>query len=170
MRRNRKQQLANMTREELLQVLIRDISKIPVSRIKRKLQSYRYCQLRIDSNTDQIQALRSRMQKITVTYHDAPGGGQGSDALELIGKVQQLEEYVKADTERMKNELLEVQFLINSLEDFRERSVLQLRYVDGLDWYQISEKLYMNRRWITRLHGRALKKLLKLAPKSPSVL
>ena len=70
----------------------------------------------------------------------------------------------------MKNELLEVQFLINSLEDFRERSVLQLRYVDGCNWDEISERLYTDKRWIFRVHGRALKKLLKLTIKSHSVL
>ena len=165
---NRKQVLSSLDLGQLRQVLIRDLRKIPAARVKRMLQSYRYYQLRIDCNLDQIQALRSRMQKVTVTYRDAPGGGNGADASELIAKIMKLETYLKEDTEKARYALQEVQFWIDSLEDYRERNVLQLRYIEGLDWYSISEKLYMNRRWVTRLHGRALKNLLKLAPKSPT--
>ena len=170
MRADRIRQLSQMGLHELRQVLVMDLKRIPISRMKRKLQSYRYYQLRIDSNLDQIRVLRSRMQKVTVAYHDAPGGGTGKDAAELIAKMLELETYIKADTERVRYALMDIQFLIDSLEDFRERNVLQLRYVEGLNWYQISEKLYMNRRWVTRLHGRALKNLLELAPKSPTAL
>ena len=173
--RKRKRQLAAMDLQELRQVLIGDIRKIPMARVKRKLQAYHYCKMRIDGNLDHIQQLRSTMQKVTVTFHDAPGGGgQGKDAADLIGKIMKLEEQVRADTERLRYELAEVQFLIDSLEDFRERSILQLRYVNGCSWDEISDRVYIAKRWVYRLHGRALKKLLglvtKLATKSHSVL
>lgn len=170
MRADRIRQLSQMGLHELRQVLVMDLKRIPISRMKRKLQSYRYYQLRIDSNLDQIRVLRSRMQKVTVAYHDAPGGGTGKDASELIAKMLELETYIKADTERVRYALMDIQFLIDSLEDFRERNVLQLRYVEGLNWYRISEKLYMDERWVYRLHRRALRKLVELTSKSHHVL
>ena len=159
--KKRKQQLANMSLEQLRQVLIRDLQKIPIAKIKRMLRGYIYCQRRIDSNLDHIQQLRSRMQKVTVTYHDAPGGGTGTDVAELIGKILQLENLVKADTERLRYELTEVQFWIDSLEDFQERSVLQLRYVNGYDWPVIADRLYYSKEGVLKVHKRALEKLLK---------
>ena len=170
MRADRIRQLSQMGLHELRQVLVMDLKRIPISRMKRKLQSYRYYQLRIDSKLDQIRVLRSRMQKVTVAYHDAPGGGTGKDASELIAKMLELETYIKADTERVRYALMDIQFLIDSLEDFRERNVLQLRYVEGLNWYRISEKLYMDERWVYRLHRRSLRKLVEWTSKSHHVL
>ena len=170
MRKSRMHQLNNMSLPELRQVLLQDLRKIPMAKIKRKLRGYLYCQRRIDNNLDHIQQLRSRMQKITVTYRDAPGGGQGSDASVLIGRIVQLEAGVKADTERLRYELAEVQFWIDSLDDFQERSVLQLRYVNGYNWDQVADKLYYSREGVLRIHGRALKKLLKEYTKVHSVL
>ena len=159
--KKRKQQLANMSLDQLRQVLIRDLQKIPIAKIKRMLRGYIYCQRRINSNLDHIQQLRSRMQKVTVTYHDAPGGGTGKDAADLIGKILQLENMVKEDTERLRYELTEVQFWIDSLEDYQERSVLQLRYVNGYDWEEIADRLYYTRFGVLRIHRVALNKLLK---------
>ena len=67
MRVDRKRQLAEMSLQELRQVLIKVIRKIPTARVKKMLESYRYIQTRIDSNLDQIQVLRSRTQKVTTT-------------------------------------------------------------------------------------------------------
>ena len=164
--KKRKQQLANMSLDQLRQVLIRDIRKIPRARIKQMLRKYQYCQQRIDGNLDHIQQLRSRMQKVTVTYRDAPGGGgTGSDAAELIGKILQLENMVKEDTERLRYELTEVQFWIDSLDNYQERSVLQLRYVNGYAWPDIADRLYYSLDGVFGIHDRALKNLLDLYKK-----
>ena len=166
MRADRIRQLSQMGLHELRQVLIRDFRKIPVSRVKRMLNSYRYCQQRIDSNLDEIQVLRSRMQKVTVTYHDAPGGGAGADASDQIAKIIKLENYVEADTGRMRKELELVRFLIDSLDNMLERQVLDLRYVRGWrDWRKIADKVNYTEQHVKNVHGIALKKLVPLVDK-----
>ena len=163
---NRKQVLSSLDLGQLRQVLIRDLRKIPAARVKRMLQSYRYYQLRIDCNLDQIQALRSRMQKVTVTYRDAPGGGNGADASELIAKIIKLERYVEADTDRMQKELELVRFLIDSLDNMLERQILDLRYVRGWrDWREIADKVNYTEQHVKNVHGIALKKLVPLVDK-----
>lgn len=163
LRVNRERQLADMNLQELRQVLIRDIRKIPTARVKKMLDSYRYCQTRIDSNLDQIQVLRSRMQKVTTTYHDAPGGGSGEDVSDQIGKIVKLERYVQADTGRMQDELTLVRFLIDSLDEVLERQVLDLRYVRGWrNWEDIAAELHYSVIHMKRIHGIALKKLVPL--------
>ena len=163
MRVNRKRQLAEMSLQELRQVLIKEIRKIPTARVKKMLDSYRYLQTRIDSNLDQIQVLRSRMQKVTVTFHDAPGGGSGEDVSDLIGKIVKLETYVQADTDRLQDELVLVRFLIDSLTEVLERQVLDLRYVRGWrNWDDIAAELHYSVIHMKRVHGIALKKLVPL--------
>ena len=163
MRADRIRQLSQMGLHELRQVLVMDLKRIPISRMKRKLQSYRYYQLRIDSNLDQIRVLRSRMQKVTVAYHDAPGGGTGKDASELIAKMLELETYIKADTERVRYALMDIQFLIDSLDNMLERQILDIRYVRGWrNWYRIAEEVHYSAIHVKRTHGIALKKLVPL--------
>ena len=160
MRYSRMRQLADMTREELLQVLIRDIRKIPTARVKRRLNSYWYCKQKIDGNLDEIQRLRSLMQKVTVTYRDAPGGGTGADAADRIDKISRLENEIKAEVERLKDEYVMVQFLIDCLDDYKKRSVLNFRYINGFNWADIAENLHYSEDYVKELHGRALKDLL----------
>lgn len=155
----RMRQLAEMSLPELRIVLIRDIRKIPTARVKRELRRYWYCKQKIDSNLDEIQKLRSLLQKITVTYHDAPGGGSGADVADRLAKIVNLENQVKADTERLRYECATVQFLIDSLEDFRERTVLNFRYINGYSWADIAEKLFYSEDYVKELHGRAVKRL-----------
>lgn len=163
LRADRKRQLAEMNLQELRQVLIKDIRKIPTARVKKMLDSYRYIQIRIDNNLDQIQVLRSRMQKVTTTFHDAPGGGTGADVSDQIGKIVRLEAYVKADTSRLQDELVLVRFLIDSLDNMLERQILDLRYVRGLrNWERIADEVHYTASHAKNVHGIALKKLVPL--------
>ena len=163
MRVDRKRQLAEMSLQELRQVLIKDIRKIPTARVKKMLESYRYIQTRIDSNLDQIQVLRSRTQKVTTTYHDAPGGGSGADVSDQIGKIVKLEAFVKEDMARLQDELTLVRFLIDSLDNMLERQILDIRYVRGWrNWYRIAEEVHYSVIHVKRTHGIALKKLVPL--------
>lgn len=163
LRVNRKRQLAEMSLQELRQVLIKDIRKIPTARVKKMLESYRYIQTRIDSNLDQIQVLRSLTQKVTTTYHDAPGGGSGADVSDQIGKIVKLETFVKEDLARLQDELVLVRFLIDSLDNMLERQVLDIRYVRGWrNWERIAEEVHYTASHVKNVHGMALKKLVPL--------
>lgn len=159
----RMRQLADMSLSELRQVLIRDIRKIPTARVKKQLWEYQRLQTEIDTNLEQIQVLRSRLQRITVVYKDAPGSGPSSDKEILVGKVRLLEKAIQADTERMRETLDLIRFLIDSLDNYLERQVLDLRYVRGWkDWQKIAEKLDYTESHIKNVHGVALKKLIPL--------
>ena len=53
--------------------------------------------------------------------------------------------------------------LITRLEDERYHAVLQLRYLCGCSWEEISQKLNFTPRWVHKLHGEALTALEKIA-------
>lgn len=43
-----------------------------------------------------------------------------------------------------------------SLKSENESDVLFYRYIAGLDWWEIAEKLHYSERWIHKIHGKAL--------------
>lgn len=162
----RMRQLAEMSLPELRMILIRDIRKIPTARVKRRLWRYRNCRNLIDSNVEHLQQLRSQARRITAVYKAVPGGGgPGSGRAELIAQILQLETLIKADTKRLQDELATVRFMINSLDNYQERIVLNYRYINGKTFEEIAVKMSYDIRQITRIHGRALAKLVKLEEK-----
>ena len=45
---------------------------------------------------------------------------------------------------------------IKNLKSENESDVLFYRYIAGLDWWEIAEKLHYSERWIHKIHGKAL--------------
>ena len=159
-------QLADLSLSELRQVLIRDIRKIPTARVKRRLRQYLHCRRLIDCNVEHLQQLRSQAQRITAAYKAVPGGGgSGSGRVEITAQILQLEAIIKADTKRLQDELLLVRFMINSLDDFQERIILNYRYINGKTFEAIADRTHYDIRQVYRLHGNALRKLVALEEK-----
>lgn len=112
---------------------------------------------------EHLQQLRSQAQRITAAYKAVPGGGgSGSGRVEITAQILQLEAIIKADTKRLQDELLMVRFMINSLDDFQERIILNYRYVNGKTFEAIADKTHYELRQVYRIHGRALAKLVEL--------
>ncbi len=117
---------------------------------------------RINNNLDEIQRLRSYMEKVTVTYKDAPGWDRKtSDQAVILTEIGKLSDHIKDDTARLQEENQKAQILIDKLDDSKERDVLQLIYINGLGMEEIGEKLGYSRSQIFRIQKRALKNLLK---------
>lgn len=112
---------------------------------------------------EHLQQLRSQAQRITAAYKAVPGGGgSGSGRVEITAQILQLEAIIKADTKRLQDELLMVRFMINSLDDFQERIILNYRYINGKTFEAIADKTHYELRQVYRIHGRALAKLVAL--------
>lgn len=46
-----------------------------------------------------------------------------------------------------------------ALEDPRQRTVMQLRYLHGMAWQDIAEEMFYSLRWVMKLHRAALAEL-----------
>ena len=69
-------------------------------------------------------------------------------------------EYINTMHDKVKSLLNlrhEIEQAIDSLEDTRHRLIMRLRYIDGMCWEDISEKVHYEYRWVLRLHRDALK-------------
>lgn len=166
MRYSRMRQLAEMSLPELRQVLINDLNMIPTSRVRRMLRGYLFCKYRIDGNVEHLQQLQSQARRITAAYKAVPGsGGYGSGRAEVITQIIQLQTRVKEDSARLQDEFTRVQFMIDSLDNFQERIVLQYKYINGWTFERIAMKMRYDVRHVKRLHKNALKKLVPLEQK-----
>ena len=126
------------------------------------LSRYAEYKNRISNNLDEIQRLRSCMEKVTVTYKDAPGWDRKtSDQAVILTEVQKLSDHIKDDTARLQDEYDKAQLLIDHLDDRHEREVLQLIYINGCSRGEIETKLGYSRVQIYRIQRKALKNLLK---------
>ena len=144
------------------QVLLRTLHCVLFQKMKTDLLSYRFCVDRINSNLDRIQELRSTATKVTVTYRDAPGSSSpDSDKSAIIARIVLLEKQIDADSRRLQDEHTRIRFMIDSLDNFRERQVLQEKYLNGNTWRQISSRIYIEERWVRRIHNRAIRQLIK---------
>lgn len=68
------------------------------------------------------------------------------------------EEYVRK-MERLCSERLQLEKMINSLEDSRDRIIMRYRYIDLLQWHVICRKVGYERSQVYRIHKNALEKL-----------
>ncbi|QGT99521.1 hypothetical protein SYNTR_0928 [Candidatus Syntrophocurvum alkaliphilum] len=114
----------------------------------------------IDSKLEQLESLKSLATKVTATFtHTKVSGGNDvrSPAENAIVKVIDLENEINADIDRLvdlKREILET---INKVNDLNYRLLLEMRYISGKSWEEISADLGYERSWVFRVHGKALK-------------
>ena len=125
---------------------------------KEYLRSYRVHVRRVQRITAEIEELRA--MKMYPSIKDNDGMPHGS------GRQGDLSGYA-ADLDQMIQELIDERYLriktyqqiagqIKKLRSENEKDVLFYRYIKGLDWWEIAEKMKFSERWIYKLHGKAL--------------
>jgi len=114
---------------------------------------------RVDEATERVDRLRAkleagRMSKITGMPH-----GGSEDWTATADKLIELERRVNARI----RELVRVKHLamdaIDRVDEARLREVLELYYIDGFSWEQVAQRMDMDKRWVFRLHGKALQRI-----------
>ena len=127
-------------------------------RKKEYLRSYRQHVRRIHRINAEIAELREMKVSPGMKANDGMPHGSGGQG-DLSGYVANVDEMIK--------ELIEERYLriktyqeiakrIKKLKSENEKDVLFYRYISGLDWWEIAEKMKFSERQIYRLHGNAL--------------
>lgn len=125
---------------------------------KEYLRSYRVHVRRVQRITAEIEELRAMKMYPSVKDNDGMPYGSGGQG-DLSGYA--------ADLDQMIQELIDERYLriktyqqiagqIKKLRSENEKDVLFYRYIKGLDWWEIAEKMSFSERWIYKLHGKAL--------------
>lgn len=124
---------------------------------KEYLRKYRTHVRRIHRINAEIAELRSMKISPSVNNDGMPHGGCGQSdlsgyAAELDSMVQELidERYCRI------KDYQEIVGRIKKLKSENEKDVLFYRYIRGMDWWEIAEKMKFSERQIFRIHGKAL--------------
>lgn len=126
---------------------------------KSYLKRYRALLIQRDSLQRSIDAAYERATSCTVRLKpiSVSGGAGAYDRMaEDVARISDETAQLQAAKERTERVLAEIMAAIQAVPDEMQRSVLMLRYVEGLDWITISERIGYEISNTYILHGRAL--------------
>jgi hypothetical protein len=115
----------------------------------------------IDRKLEAVSLLRSKLTRIIQVYSTEPrGGGTIYGKTEgILAKIVDLENEIDADIDRLMTVRDSIRMVIESVEEDRERLLLQYRYLDGKTFEKIAVEMNYSWRQIHRLHSKALTNL-----------
>ena len=142
----------------------------PAERAKKRLKAYRDLQESIDFKTERLARMADKLQSIgsqQITDMPRSPSGPGDRMAAAIARKVDLEAEIRQDIARERAEYEAIRMIAAAMEKADERTVIQLRYLDGAKWDEISEVLYQQRddfaekpdnylRQTFRKHGTAL--------------
>lgn len=106
----------------------------------------------IDEANERATNITMRIKPISVQNGSAVYDRMAEDACKVVDATEQLWN----EKEKANAVLTEVLQAINSVQDEMQKTVLTLRYVEGLGWTDIQEKISYERTQTLVIHGRAL--------------
>lgn len=135
--------------------------------IKRQLNSYR--ELRAEMVQLQDELLRLEMLMSSPSGPNLDGmprsPGFGNPVERMVTKHIDLEERYIAQIDDLVKRQTEIEKMIESLEP-TERRLARFRYIDGLTWETVCDKMCYSWKQTHRIHSRMLDKLAELAERS----
>ena len=126
---------------------------------KEFLRMARGVDRRIDRATERVERLRARLEAGRLNQLTGMPRGGNSDWTETADKLIELEQIVNARVREMCKVKRLAMEAIEAVEEMRYREVLELYYLDGFTWDVVADQMQLDRRWVTRLHGKALQKI-----------
>lgn len=142
----------------------------PAERAKKRLAAYRDLQQTIDYKTERLARMAEKLTSIgSPQISDMPKApsGPGDRMTEAIARKVDLEREIQQDIAKERAEYEAISLIASAMTKPDERTVIQLRYLDGAKWDEIAEVLYQQRddyvdksdyylRQTFRKHGTAL--------------
>lgn len=145
-----------------------------IDEIKKRLSQYSAIRVELDNLEDRLERLKSEetLPAMRPSNGSKPTGGTGDRQERSIIRRMEYEERYMEEILAKRNELRDIECLINDVPDPMERMVLRIRYTDSetakpTPWRAVAMAIYKDDSdskmlAIYRLHGRALKNLQNL--------
>ena len=125
---------------------------------KEYLRSYRYHVRRIHRINAEIVELREMKLHPSMKPDDGMPHGSGGQG-DLSGYAAELDEMIRELQRERYLRIKTYQAIARQIKHMKSRNesdVLFYRYISGLGWWEIAEKMGFSERWIYKLHGKAL--------------
>lgn len=130
--------------------------------IKKRLNSYRDLQVENRQLREELERLEMLMSSPGGSNFDGmprSGSGVSNPVERVVTKHLTLMDRYKEQIAKMVEEQTAIEELIETL-DPTERCLARFRYIDGLTWENICDKICYSWRQTHRIHGRMLSKLV----------
>ena len=128
-----------------------------MSSAKEELWQVRRAANRVRRRKEEIAMLESLIAGSAVKVDGLPKGSSGGDKLALqVGRLVEVKECLAAEIETFLEERERALAVIKGIKNESLRDVLVYRYIVGLDWEAVAEKMHYSVQHIFRLHGWAL--------------
>lgn len=123
---------------------------------KEYLRGYRRHVRKLSRIEAELEELRTMKMAISVNNDGMPHRPDQSDMSGYAAELDQLERNLIRERDQRFKGYLEISDRIAIMKSENERDVLFYRYIKGLAWWEIAEKMGYSERHITRIHGEAL--------------
>lgn len=123
---------------------------------KEFLKRYRKAVRREQDILDEIQRLRADKMFPSVCNDGMPRGSSQTDLSDYIAEIDAAIEDLKEERLEKIKIYREIEMRIRCMKDEDEQEVLRMRYIKGMKWDDIAEKINYSYSGTLKLHGRAL--------------
>lgn len=123
---------------------------------KEFLRKYRRAVRREQDILDEIQRLRADKMFPSVCNDGMPRGSSQTDLSDYIAEIDAAIEDLKEERLEKIKIYREIEMRIRCMKDEDEQEVLRMRYIKGMRWEDIVEKINYSYSGTLKLHGRAL--------------
>lgn len=123
---------------------------------KEELLQLRTLQAEMRDQSETAAALWARATSVTQHISDMPGGGPRQDMGDIVAAMADMERELKDRLTELARLQMDIMARICSIEDGRYRRLLVLRYVEGLSWEDVAERMSYSIQRVYQIHGQAL--------------
>lgn len=127
----------------------RNIKELPpAERAKRRLKAFMDLKESNDLKTERLARMEEKLESIgSQQISDMPRApsGPGDRMADAIARKVDLEAELRQDVARERAEYEAIRMIAAAMPKADERTVIELRYLDGVKWGEISEILYQQR-------------------------
>lgn len=127
-------------------------AKAFLKRYRAMMQRRESLQRAIDEAYDRATSCTPRLKAIHVDGGPAAYDRMAEDMAKVIDSTDQL----KAVILQIDKTLADILAAIDAVPDELQKTILTMRYVEGLDWLKIQEQLHFERTQTLVMHGRGL--------------
>ena len=123
---------------------------------KEYLWQYREAVRAINRIESELEEIRLMKMGVSVVNDGMPHAHGGGDLSGYAARLDDLERSLMNKRYHRVRYYSEIVNTIDSVKRNKERDVLFYRYIKGMDWWEIAEKMNFSERQIYRIHGKAL--------------
>ena len=128
---------------------------------KEYLQQYKVIDNYIASQVEELEKWKALSTKVTPTYSDMPKGSGGEDKIQsAVENIIEIQKQLNQSIDKFINLKKDILSRLDAVEDISLRMLLKYKYIDGLTFEQIADKMQYCDRNIKYRHVLALNKFI----------